>query len=63
MTHLDALRAAAARAAERPVRLRHKIDPDLAREAGMDGNYAQLLQAARELDVAEAVLTAAADRS
>ena len=28
----------------------HKVDPDLAAEAGMDGNLARLLQAARDLD-------------
>lgn len=29
-----------------------KIDPDLDQEAGMDGNYQRLLQAARNLDAA-----------
>lgn len=30
----------------------HEVDEDLQREAGMDGNYQQLLQAARDLDAA-----------
>ena len=51
MTHLDTLRAvygvALCTAALRPGT---PVDPDLAAEAGMDGNYAKLLQAARDLD-------------
>lgn len=31
------------------------VDPDMAAEAGMDGNYARLLQAARDLDLAAAL--------
>jgi hypothetical protein len=32
------------------MRLDERIDADLAAEAGMDGNYARLLQAARDID-------------
>lgn len=46
--HLNALRNIHHKAVQRgPL---HPVDPDLSREAGMDGNYAQLLQAARDLD-------------
>jgi hypothetical protein len=48
MTHLEALRAIVARAS-----LTYPLDPidaDLREEAGMDGNLARLLQAARDLD-------------
>ena len=38
-----------------------KIDADLEREAGMDGNYARALQAARNLDRARADMLAADD--
>lgn len=48
MTHLDTLRAVARLANCQS--LFHKVDADLAEEAGMDGNYARLLQAARDLD-------------
>ncbi len=48
-THLDTLRRIHARDDYGPF---HEIDPDLDREAGMDGNYARLLQAARDLDAA-----------
>ena len=48
MSHLDTLRAIYLLAANTPVTT--PIDPDLAREAGMDGNLQRLLQAARQLD-------------
>lgn len=48
MTHLDTLRRAHALAATRNIFSR--VDADLAAEAGMDGNLARLLQAARDLD-------------
>jgi len=44
---LDILRQIAATAAEMPPCAR--IDPDLAAEAGMDGNLGRLLQAARNI--------------
>lgn len=53
-TRLDIIRAV--RAAEYAIPQfgrRSKIDPDLDQEAGMDGNYQRLLQAARNLDVAD----------
>jgi len=47
-TYLDTLRAIARLSdCQHPLR---PIDADLAREAGMDGNLARLLQAARDLD-------------
>jgi hypothetical protein len=46
-THLTVLRSSALLACERSVR--HPIDADLDREAGMDGNLARRLQAARDL--------------
>jgi hypothetical protein len=52
-TRLDIVRAV--RAAEYAIPQfgrRSKIDPDLDLEAGMDGNYQRLLQAARNLDTA-----------
>ena len=48
MTHLEALRAIHRLAMS--VRPDHPIDADLNAEAGMDGNLARLLQAARNLD-------------
>lgn len=48
MSHLDTLRRAYALAATRSIFSR--VDADLAEEAGMDGNYARLLQAARDMD-------------
>lgn len=57
-THLETLRRIRLTAEDNVPR--RTVDPDLAREAGMDGNYARLLQAARDLDdVADA--TAADD--
>jgi hypothetical protein len=54
-THLDTLRAVLALADTRgPL---HPVDPDLSREAGMDGNRRQYLQAARDLDAATAPAT------
>lgn len=47
-THLDTLRAINARASAMSVF--SKVDADLDAEAGMDGNYARQLQAARNLD-------------
>ncbi len=47
MTHLDTLRAIVARDAFRTY---NTVDHDLSVEAGMDGNLARLLQAARDLD-------------
>jgi len=47
MTHLEALRAIVARDAFRTY---NTVDEDLSVEAGMDGNLARLLQAARILD-------------
>ena len=47
--HLDAIRAAY-EAADAAPSLFPKIDPDLEREAGMNGYLARLLQAARDLD-------------
>lgn len=44
----QAVREAATAAAQQPVMV--KIDADLAREAGMDGNLQRLLQAGRNLD-------------
>ena len=52
-TRLDIVRAV--RAAEYAIPQfgrRSRIDPDLDQEAGMDGNYQRLLQAARNLDTA-----------
>lgn len=49
MTHLDTLRAIVAQAAEFNPTFR-PVDADLNAEAGMDGNLARLLQAARDLD-------------
>ena len=52
-TRLDIIRAV--RAAEYAIPQfgrGSKIDPDLDLEAGMDGNYQRLLQAARNLDTA-----------
>ena len=52
-TRLDIIRAV--RAAEYAIPQfgrGSKIDPDLDQEAGMDGNYQRLLQAARNLDTA-----------
>lgn len=47
-SHVSALRRAHAIAmAKGPTA---PVDADLAKEAGMDGNYAHLLQAARDLD-------------
>lgn len=47
-THLEALRAAYHLSTQRgPL---HPVSPDLDTEAGMDGNYGQFLQAARDLD-------------
>jgi hypothetical protein len=48
MTHLQSLRDAVQLADERMAN--ETIDLDLSREAGMDGNLARLLQAARDLD-------------
>lgn len=51
MQYLEALRRIHTRAVQRgPL---HEVDEDLQREAGMDGNYQQLLQAARDLDTPE----------
>lgn len=47
MTHLDTLRAIVARDTFRTY---NTVDEDLSVEAGMDGNLARLLQAARILD-------------
>lgn len=48
MNHIDTMRAIVRLAdSQSPLR---PIDPDLDREAGMDGNLARLLQAARDLD-------------
>lgn len=49
-SHLEFLRAIHAAAAEMSVF--HPVDADLEQEAGMDGNYQRLLQAARNLDAA-----------
>jgi hypothetical protein len=52
-TRLDIIRAV--RAAEYAIPQfgrRSRIDPDLDQEAGMDGNYQRMLQAARNLDAA-----------
>lgn len=52
MTYLEAIRAIATLADERgPL---SPVDADLDREAGMSGNLARLLQAARDLDNASA---------
>ena len=53
-SHLDTLRAVHALATAYPGlgSLFPKIDADLEQEAGMDGNYQRLLQAARTLDAA-----------
>jgi hypothetical protein len=52
-SHLDILRAIQALALRKPLYgPGSSIDPDLEREAGMDGNYQRLLQAARTLDAA-----------
>lgn len=48
MTHLAALRAVHRLAMS--IRPDHPVDADLREEAGMDGNLARLLQAARDLD-------------
>lgn len=48
MSHLDTLRAICLAAND--IRPMAPIDGDLSAEAGMDGNYARLLQAARMLD-------------
>jgi hypothetical protein len=48
MSYLETLRAIALAAND--VRPLDPIDSDLAIEAGMDGNYARYLQAARNLD-------------
>jgi hypothetical protein len=50
---LRAIHAEADRAGPCP-----KIDADIEREAGMDGNYARLLQAARNFDQARAEMIA-----
>ena len=49
MSHLDALRAIAAHAADLNPFTR-EVDSDLDAEAGMDGHLARLLQSARDLD-------------
>lgn len=49
-TYLEVLRAIHATAVHMSVF--HPVDPDLEAEAGMDGNYQRLLQAARDLDAA-----------
>ena len=49
MTHLDTLRAIVERASQFNSPL-CPVDADLSAEAGMDGNLARLLQAARDLD-------------
>lgn len=56
--HLDTLRRihALSESAD-PLR---QIDPDLSREAGMDGNYGRLLMAARDLDTAPPTVSPAA---
>lgn len=56
--HMKCLGRIVARAASYPMFA--KIDPDLREEAGMDGNLARLLQAARDLD-AESVRQADED--
>lgn len=48
MNHMKTLGRIVALAASYPMFV--KIDADLDREAGMDGNLARLLQAARDLD-------------
>lgn len=48
LSNLDTLRAATRLATTRSSL--HPVDDDLAAEAGMDGNLARLLQAARDLD-------------
>lgn len=48
MNHIDTLRRIHALAATRNPFSR--VDTDIAEEAGMDGNLARLLQAARDLD-------------
>jgi len=48
--YLDILRAIHATAVHTPVF--RPVDSDLEAEAGMDGNYRRLLQAARDLDAA-----------
>lgn len=65
MPFLDALRTVVALANERhPYVFRlQDCDPDLAREAGMDGNLARLLQAARELDLVDTYFTRGEDRA
>jgi hypothetical protein len=52
-SHLDILRAI--RAEANRLGPCAEIDTDLRREAGMDGNYQQLLQAARNLDAASPI--------
>lgn len=49
--NLDTLRAIVRESLKIPVA--RDIDPDLDREAGMDGNLGRLLQAARYLDTDE----------
>lgn len=49
-TRLELLRAIYWQCADTARSVDTTVDPDLAREAGMDGNYARLLQAARDLD-------------
>lgn len=49
-SRLDTLREVHATAVQMSVF--HSVDDDLAAEAGMDGNYQRLLQAARNLDAA-----------
>lgn len=57
MSHLDTLRRVHALAATRnPTGPSGCVDADLAREAGMDGNLARLLQAARDLDAEQSNL-------
>lgn len=61
MSHLETLRAIALAAND--VSPRTPIDADLSAEAGMDGNYARQLQAARMLDErAEDTATLAAEQ-
>ena len=50
MQHLETLRAIVEAERKKRLALRMHIDEDLSAEAGMDGNLARLLQAARDLD-------------
>ena len=52
MTHLETLRTIVRRSEGQ--HLLRPIDPDLAREAGMDRHLARLLQMARDLDIEQA---------